>query len=81
MIVADKPEKTAGETDLERTRTSLITRLAAGGDDAGWQLFFDIYWKLIYLFALKSGLSSAEAEDVALEMCITVTQVVCFATC
>ena len=66
-IVADKPEKAAGEIDLDRTRTSLITRLAAGGDEAGWQLFFDIYWKLIYLFALKSGLSSAEAEDVSLE--------------
>lgn len=47
-----------------KTRVSLIRRLQDLEDQAGWQTFFDLYWKLIYGVARKSGLSDAEAQDV-----------------
>jgi RNA polymerase sigma factor (sigma-70 family) len=36
-------------------------------DQASWQQFFDIYWRLIYGVARKAGLSDAEAQDVVQE--------------
>ncbi|MEW6157749.1 MAG: sigma-70 family RNA polymerase sigma factor [Verrucomicrobiota bacterium] len=56
------------------TRRSLLTRLKDWEDHAGWQEFFDTYWKLIYSFALKSGLSEAEAQDVVQETVLSVAK-------
>ena len=39
-----------------------------------WQEFFDIYWKLIYGFARKAGLSDAEAQDVVQETMVSVAK-------
>jgi len=50
-----------------RTRTTLINRLKDWRDQESWQEFFDTYWKLIYSVARKSGLTSAEAQDVVQE--------------
>jgi RNA polymerase sigma-70 factor (ECF subfamily) len=37
------------------TRASLIHRLKDWQDDASWQDFFKVYWKLIYGVARKAG--------------------------
>lgn len=46
------------------TRQSLLARLGDCGDQAGWREFFDLYWRLIYNVARKSGLADAESQDV-----------------
>jgi RNA polymerase sigma-70 factor (ECF subfamily) len=65
---------TRDTSDLLATRRSLLTRLRDVGDQAGWQEFFDTYWKLLYRVALKSGLTEAEAQDAVQETIITVAQ-------
>jgi len=60
--------------DLLPTRRSLLRRLKDADDQAGWQEFFDIYWKLIYGVALKAGLTDAEAQDVVQETVIAVSK-------
>jgi RNA polymerase sigma factor (sigma-70 family) len=61
-----KPDK------LASTRWSLIRRLQNADDDAGWQEFFERYWRLIYSTALRSGLSDPEAQDAVQETIIAV---------
>jgi RNA polymerase sigma factor (sigma-70 family) len=56
------------------TRASLIGRLKDWDDQAGWQEFFDTYWRLIYGTALKAGLSDAEAQDVVQDTILTVAK-------
>ena len=46
------------------TRQSLLGRLRDWQDHAGWQSFFDSYWRVIYNVARNAGLSDAEAQDV-----------------
>ena len=53
--------------DPIQTRATLLVRLQDLGDQASWQEFFDIYWKLIYGVARKAGLTASEAEDVVQE--------------
>ena len=60
--------------ELIRTRTTLIKRLKNLQDQASWQEFFDIYWKLIYGVARKSGLIEAEAKDVVQETMMSVAK-------
>lgn len=50
-----------------RTRATLLERMKDLNDQASWQQFFDIYWRLIYGVARKAGLSDAEAQDVVQE--------------
>ena len=56
------------------TRTTLLERLKDWRDNPSWQEFFDTYWKLIYGFALRSGLNEAEAQDVVQETMISVAK-------
>jgi len=56
------------------TRTTLLNRLKDWQDQAGWQLFFDTYWKLIYGVARKAGLSDVEAQDVVQETLVAVAK-------
>lgn len=49
------------------TRQSLLLRLKDWTDDRAWREFFDIYWRLIYTTATRSGLRDAEAQDVVQE--------------
>src|SRR5688500_3656034 len=56
------------------TRQSLIERLKNQEDQETWREFFDLYWKLIYGVALKSGLSEHEAEDLVQETILTVSK-------
>jgi RNA polymerase sigma-70 factor (ECF subfamily) len=61
-------------TDLIPTRRTLLTRLKDWGDQAGWQEFFDTYWRLIYSVAVKAGLTDAEAQEVVQETFLEVAK-------
>jgi RNA polymerase sigma factor (sigma-70 family) len=56
------------------TRRSLLARLKDWDDSEGWREFFDRYGKLIYGFAIKAGLSNAEAQDVVQETLLAVAK-------
>ncbi|MCI0537809.1 MAG: sigma-70 family RNA polymerase sigma factor [Verrucomicrobiales bacterium] len=56
------------------TRRSLLTRLRQTDDHAGWQQFFDTYWRLLYGVARKAGLTDAEAQDAVQDCVITVSR-------
>ena len=47
-----------------KTRESLLRRVRDWSDDASWQEFFQLYWRMIYSLAIKAGLTESEAEDV-----------------
>lgn len=56
---------TEPQTDsLLPTRQSLLLRLRDWQDQAGWQEFFNTYWRLVYNVARRSGLADVEAQDV-----------------
>jgi RNA polymerase sigma factor (sigma-70 family) len=56
------------------TRRSLVSRLRNPGDNESWRQFFELYWKLIYSFAIKCGCTDAEAEEVVQETVISVSK-------
>jgi RNA polymerase sigma factor (sigma-70 family) len=56
------------------TRRSLLSRLKNWDDQQSWNDFFHTYWRLIYNFALKSGLTDVEAQEVVQETIITVSK-------
>jgi RNA polymerase sigma-70 factor (ECF subfamily) len=56
------------------TRYSLLSRLQNWDDQDSWRDFFDTYWHLISSYALKSGLTEAEAQDVVQETIISVAK-------
>lgn len=60
--------------DTIATRASLLNRLKDQSDQASWQEFFDIYWRLIYGVAMKAGLDDPEAQDVVQETVISVAK-------
>ena len=64
----------ASEDELIPTRASLLKRLRDWRDQASWEAFFQIYWKLIYGVARKAGLSDAEAQDVVQETMTSVAK-------
>jgi hypothetical protein len=43
--------------DFLPTRYSLLSRLQNWEDQESWKVFFNTYWRLIYVAALKSGLT------------------------
>jgi RNA polymerase sigma-70 factor (ECF subfamily) len=66
--MAEPPE------ELIPTRATLIQRLKNWQDQASWQDFFEIYWRLIYGVAIKRGLTKVEAQDVVQETMISVAK-------
>jgi RNA polymerase sigma factor (sigma-70 family) len=60
--------------DLIPTRKSLLGRLKNWEDNASWREFFQTYWKLIYGFAVRRGLTHGEAEEVVQETVIAVAK-------
>jgi RNA polymerase sigma factor (sigma-70 family) len=64
----------ANPEDPNPTRSSLVERLRDWDDQEGWRSFFDLYWKLLYSVAVKSGLSDAEARDVVQETIVAVAR-------
>ena len=65
---------TESKDELIPTRATLIQRLKDWRDQSSWQDFFDIYWKLIYGTAIKSGLTASEAQEVVQETMISVAK-------
>jgi RNA polymerase sigma-70 factor (ECF subfamily) len=64
---------TGPSSDLSiQTHHSLLSRLKIGEDQRGWKEFFDRYWRLIYGFARKSGMSDADAQDIVQEVMLSV---------
>ena len=62
------------EADSLPTRQSLLSRLRDLGDNESWRTFFDLYWRLLFNVARKSGLSDHQAEDVVQETVIAVAR-------
>jgi RNA polymerase sigma-70 factor (ECF subfamily) len=60
--------------DLIPTRGSLLSRLKDWRDNESWRDFFDTYWRLIYNFSLRSGLSHEEAQEVVQETVVAVAK-------
>ncbi len=58
----------------DATRASLLLRVRDWSDDASWQEFFEVYWKLIYAVAIKAGLTEAEAEDIVQTTMVSVAK-------
>src|SRR5215475_7480438 len=56
------------------TRATLLARLENMQDQASWQEFFNIYWKLIYGVARQSGMADVEAQDVVQETMVSVAR-------
>jgi RNA polymerase sigma-70 factor (ECF subfamily) len=54
------------------TRRSLLSRLKSWDNEDSWREFFNTYWRLIYDFALKTGLNDAQAQDAVQETIISV---------
>jgi RNA polymerase sigma-70 factor (ECF subfamily) len=57
-----------------QTRASLLGRLRAGDDAVSWREFYEMYGGLIRSFAIKSGLTVDEAEEVVQETAIGVAR-------
>jgi RNA polymerase sigma factor (sigma-70 family) len=55
-----------------KTRITLVQRLATGGSEDDWQVFFNDYWGPIFRFCLRRG---AKSQDVAEEVTSDVFQV------
>jgi RNA polymerase sigma factor (sigma-70 family) len=56
------------------TRQSLIEKLTDIENQETWREFFDLYWRLIYGVAIKSGFSHEEAEDLVQDTVIAVAK-------
>jgi len=54
------------------TRKTLLARLKDWRDDESWKVFFDTYSHLLYFYAVRAGLTDAEAQDVVQETVISV---------
>lgn len=65
---------TMDEPSSIQTRPSLLNRLKTGDDTGSWNEFYRIYGKLVRDFAIKAGLSDAEADEVMQETTIAVNR-------
>ena len=62
------------DPDSLRTRESLLSRLRAWDNAAEWRVFFDTYWRLIFNFGRKSGLSDPDAQDLVQEVMVSMAK-------
>lgn len=58
------------------TRRSLLSRLKHWDDQKSWQDFYDIYSRLIYGVAIKTGLTEGEAEEVVQNTVLAVAKAI-----
>lgn len=68
------PGLALAKQDSLPTRSSLLGRLRDSADDTSWRAFFEMYWRLIYNVARRSGLSDSDAQDVVQETVISVAR-------
>lgn len=64
----------ARDEEFIPTRTSLISRLKDWDDQESWKEFFDVYWKMLYSVARRSGLKEADAHDVVQETIVSIAK-------
>lgn len=64
---------TVTDTDL-KTRRSLLSRLRDLDDRESWRVFFDLYWRMLYNVARRSGLNETDAQDVVQETVVAVAR-------
>ena len=69
MISKDHPDVIEHETNTiwMRTRISLLERIRGNRDNNAWIEFYQLYWRVIYKYALSFKLSPADAEDIVQE--------------
>lgn len=69
-------EPVPGELEkfADRTRRSLILKLADWKDQRSWDEFYRTYWRLIYSVAVQAGLREQEAWDVVQETVLTIAK-------
>src|SRR6188474_1746755 len=56
------------------TRRTLLSRLRNLEDGESWRTFFDLYWRLLYNVARRSGLDDAGAQEIVQETVISVAR-------
>jgi hypothetical protein len=54
---------TSSAEDSLLTRRTLLSRLRDLDDQESWRTFFDLYWRLLYNVARKSGLDDSNAQE------------------
>jgi RNA polymerase sigma-70 factor (ECF subfamily) len=57
-----------------QTRSSLLNRLKQGDDAESWQQFYRVYGKVVRDFAIRSGLTDTEADEVVQETAIAMAR-------
>lgn len=60
--------------DSLQTRQTLLSRLRDLGDDESWRRFFDLYWRLLYNFARKSGLDDHAAREIVQDTVVSMAR-------
>lgn len=70
----DEPAPGELEKYADRTRRSLIMKLADWQDQRSWDEFYRTYWRLIYSVAVQAGLREQEAWDVVQETVLTIAK-------
>ena len=56
------------------TRRTLLSRLRNLDDQESWRTFFDLYWRLLYNVARKSGLDDPGAQEIVQDTVIAVAR-------
>src|SRR3954464_15198544 len=64
----------ASTNDSMPTRRTLLSRLRNLDDQESWRTFFDLYWRLLYNVARKSGLDDPSAQEIVQETVIGVAR-------
>lgn len=59
---------------MESTSSSLLLRLRRPGEQEAWKRFVDLYTPLLYFWACRMGLSSADAADLVQDVFVSLVQ-------
>lgn len=60
--------------DSLQTRRTLLSRLRNLDDQESWRAFFNLYWRLLYNVARKSGLDDPNAQEIVQDTVIAVAR-------
>jgi RNA polymerase sigma-70 factor (ECF subfamily) len=74
VLEMQKPAFVYPQDELEHVRLSLLQQLGDLDIPGALQEFFETYWKLIYLVAIKVGLTRGDAENVVQEIIIGIAR-------
>lgn len=62
------------DNDSLLTRRTLLSRLRNLDDQESWRTFFDLYWRLLYNVARKSGLDDSGAQEIVQDTVVAVAR-------